>query len=88
MDIVNCKDCNNENCKDSGNDFRSMCWAYKKLDDSTSTVDDVVNAGDEEMSYYDKITFYACVFFLLLLGFAGGLLTALGVVFMVWRWII
>lgn len=40
------------------------------------------------MNNYDKITFYACVFFLLLLGFAGGLLTALGVVFMVWRWIV
>lgn len=42
----------------------------------------------KQMNRYDKITFYACVFFLLLLGFAGGLLTALGVVFMIWRWIV
>jgi len=43
---------------------------------------------DKQMNHYDKITFYACLIFLLLLGFAGGLLTAFGVVFMVWRWIV
>lgn len=40
------------------------------------------------MNHYDKITFYACIIFLLLLGFAGGLLTALGVIFMIWGWIV
>lgn len=40
------------------------------------------------MNRYDKIAFYACVIFLLLLGFAGGLLTAFGVVLMVWGWIV
>ena len=42
----------------------------------------------QSMKYSDKIVFYACLIFLLLLGFAGGLLTAFGVIFMVWRWIV
>ena len=42
----------------------------------------------QSMKYSDKIVFYACLIFLLLLGFAGGLLTALGVVFMIWGWIV
>lgn len=40
------------------------------------------------MKYSDKIAFYACLIFLLLLGFSGGFLTALGIVFMFWRWIV
>ena len=42
----------------------------------------------QSMKYRDKITFYACLIFLLLLGFAGGLLIAFGVVFMIWGWIV
>ena len=42
----------------------------------------------QSMKYSDKIAFYACLIFLLLLGFAGGLLTGFGVVFMIWRWIV
>ena len=42
----------------------------------------------QSMKYSDKIVFYACLIFLLMLGFAGGLLTAFGVVLMVWRWIV
>ena len=33
------------------------------------------------MNRYDKITFYACLIFLLLLGFAGGALTVVGIVY-------
>lgn len=40
------------------------------------------------MNRYDKIVFYACLIFLLLLGFAGGLLTAIGIVYMIWGWIV
>lgn len=32
------------------------------------------------MKHYDKITFYACLIFLLLLGFAGGAITVLGII--------
>ena len=40
------------------------------------------------MNRYDKIAFYACIIFLLLLGFAGGVVTALGIVLLIWRWIV
>lgn len=38
-------------------------------------------------NYIDKITFWACLLFIALGAFAGGLITAVGIIISIWRWI-
>lgn len=50
MDIVNCKDCYNENCKDRGVNLRSMCWAYKGHPQPQTNADRIRAKTDEELA--------------------------------------
>ena len=36
-------------------------------------------------NYYDKIVFYACLIFIGLGAFVGGLITAAGIIILIWR---
>lgn len=35
--------------------------------------------------YYDRIVFYACLIFIALGAFAGGVITAAGIIILIWR---
>lgn len=35
--------------------------------------------------YIDKIVFYACLIFIGIGAFAGGLITAVGIIILIWR---
>ena len=35
--------------------------------------------------YIDKIVFYACLLFIALGAFAGGVITAVGIIIIIWR---
>lgn len=50
MDIVNCKDCHNENCKDRGVNLRTMCWAYKERPQPQTNADRIRSMTDEQLA--------------------------------------
>lgn len=39
-------------------------------------------------NYYDRIVFWACLLFIALGAFAGGIITAIFVIITIWRWIV
>ena len=50
MDIVNCKNCHNENCKDRGANLRTICWAYKERQQPITNADRIRSKSDEELA--------------------------------------
>ena len=52
MDVVNCKDCHNENCKDRGANLRTTCWAYKTHPRPQTKADRIRSMTDEELDQF------------------------------------